>query len=128
MITIAHASAYAHDPRSAAEHLAALTGGRAAPFQPLDGAWVTHFDGGAFIELYPRTARVALRDGEVSFEPMPAAATGAGTHFNLRVDPSRAELEAICARRGLQHGWRGWGGFLDVWLDEGLLIELACSR
>lgn len=129
MVSIEHASAYAHDPRSAAEHLAALCGGSVAAFHPLPGAWVCHFGlagTGPFIELYPRTSRYALRDGEIRFEALPEPARGAGAHLNLRVDRTRAELEALCAERGLKHGWRAWAGFLDVWLDEGLMVELVC--
>jgi len=129
MVTIEHASAYAHDPQKVSEHLAALCGGRAAPFHPLPGASVCllgHDWTEPFIEFYPRSTRIALKDGGIGFEAMPAPATGAGTHLNLRVDRTRAELEAICAERGLAHGWRAWAGFLDVWLDEGLMVELVC--
>jgi len=84
MATIEHASAYAHDPEEAAKHLAALCGGSATTFSPLAGAWVCHFGksgSGPFLELYPRTARFALHDGEIRFETMRAPATGAGTHL-----------------------------------------------
>ncbi|MBL8954459.1 MAG: hypothetical protein JNK82_27015 [Myxococcaceae bacterium] len=130
MVTIEHASAYAHDPQRAAEHLAALCGGKAEPFHPNPGAWVCLFDrtwSGPFIELYPRTSRLSLKGDEITFEAMPVAAAGAGTHFNLRVDRTRPQLEQLCAERGLTHGWRAWAGFLDVWLDEGLMVELVCS-
>jgi len=127
VVTIEHASAYADDPQRAAEHLAALCGGTAAPFHPLPGGWMCMFGGGAFLELYPRTARLVSREGDVAFAELQPAATGAGAHFNLKVDRTRAELERICDERGLKHGWRAWAGFLDVWLDDGLLVELVCS-
>lgn len=128
-VELNHASAYAHDPRKTAEDLAALCGGNVVAFSPLPGAWVCQFGpvaNGPFIELYPRTSRFALHEGAIRFEAMPVPATGAGSHLNLRVDRSRTELERICAERGLKHGWRSWAGFLDVWLDEGLMIELLC--
>ena len=96
-------------------------------FHPLPGAYVCWMPGGAFIELYPRTSRLVSREGDTTFEALPAPATGAGTHFNLRVQRTRTELEQICAERKLHCTWRGWAGFLDVWLDDGLLIECVCS-
>jgi hypothetical protein len=128
MTTINHASAYAHDPRAAAEHLAALGGGRAARFEPLPGAWAVLFEGtweGAMIELYPRDKTFALRDGAIGFHDLSPPARGAGTHFNLSVDKTRQELESLCAARGLTCSWRGWAAFLDVWVDEELLVELV---
>jgi len=55
----------------------------------------------------------------------PTSQLGRVPHLNLTVDRTRAELEAICDERSLEHGWRGWTGFLDVWLDEGLMVELV---
>jgi hypothetical protein len=131
MIRINHASAHAHDPKAAAEHLAALIGGSVVPFHPLAGAWACLFEGswsGAFLELYPRTHGLhAGKGGAVGFRALAPPANGGGAHFNVTVSKSRAELEAICASRGLVCSWRGWGGFLDVWIDEDLLVELVCG-
>ena len=130
MVTIEHASVYADDPKRAAEHLAALCGGAVEAFHPLPGGWVCLFDGtwsGALLELYPRTSRLVSREGDVGFAKLRSPATGAGTHFNLKVDRSRAELERICTARGLTFSWRSWAGFLDVWIEDGLLVELVCS-
>ncbi len=132
-IRIQHGSAYAHDPEHAAGALAALTGGVARAFHPCPGAWVCFLGGddehwsGPLIELYPRSVRLASEAGEVVFRPLPPphTARGAGTHFNLAVGATRGELERICAAQGLTCSWRGWAGFLDVWLDDDLLIELA---
>lgn len=132
MVSIQHLSAYANDPQRAAEDLAALTGGSAAPFHPLPGAWVCLFDrswSGPLLELYPRTAALARGDdGAPVFSTLSAPATGAGTHVNLEVGRSRAEVERLCAERGLPCAWRGYGGFLDVWLDDGLLVECVCAK
>ena len=134
-IRIQHGSAYAHDPERAARVLAALTGGVARAFHPCPGAWVCFLGGedddwsGPLIELYPRTVRLASEDGEVVFRPLPrrGEARGAGTHFNLAVDASRETLERICAKERVACSWRHWAGFLDVWIDDDLLIELAPS-
>ena len=127
MTTIQHASTYADDPKRAAEHLAAICGGTVRRFLPLEGGWVCLFDRGAFLELYPRTARLVDLGGDVGFAELPTPATGAGVHFNLRVERTRAEVEAICARRGLRCSPRPGMGFLDVWIEEGLLVECVCT-
>jgi hypothetical protein len=129
MVTIEHASVYADHPRRAAEHLAALCGGHVEAFHPLEGAYVCLFEGdwqGPLLELYPRTARLVSRGGDIGFEELETKASGAGTHFNLKLDRTRAEVEATCRERGLPCTWRAWAGFLDVWVDEGLLIECVC--
>ncbi len=127
---INHASVYAHDPKRAAEHLAALAGGVVRSFHPCDGGWACLLEGewnGALIEFYPRTATLAHEGGHVRFEKLDPPARGGGTHFNLSLEKSRAEVEAICGARGLTHAWRDWAGFLDVWLDDELLIECVCE-
>ncbi len=130
VVTIQHASVYADDPQRAAEHLAALCGGTVESFHPLRGGWVCLFDRtwhGPLLELYPRTTRLIAVKGDVGFAKLDEPATGAGTHFNLKVERTRGELEKICAERGLKCSWRGWAGFLDVWVEDGLLVELVCS-
>ncbi len=128
---INHASVYAHDPKRAAEHLAALSGGVVRSFHPCEGAWVCLLEGdtwsGSLIEFYPRSVTLAHRDGEVRFEALARPASGGGTHFNLSLPKSRTALEQICRERGLTHGWRDWAGFLDVWLEGELLIECVCE-
>jgi hypothetical protein len=125
-VRINHGSAYARDPRAAAHHLAALSGGVVESFHPLEGAWACLLDGGwsgALIEFYPRTATLAHDEGLVLFRPLEHPAAGGGTHFNLSLPRSRADLERTCRERGLPHAWRDWAGFLDVWLEDDLLIE-----
>jgi len=36
-------------------------------------------------------------------------------------------IEVACKQVGLPHGWR-WQGLMDVWLDEGLMVELAPGK
>jgi hypothetical protein len=125
-IRLNHGSTYARDPKRVAEHLAALTGGTVQPFHPLEGAWVCLLGedwSGPLIEFYPRTATLAHDQGQVQFRPLERGAEGGGTHFNLSVPRSRATLERTCLERGLAYTWRDWAGFLDVWLEEDLLIE-----
>jgi hypothetical protein len=130
VVTIQHASAYADDPQRAAEALAEICKGRVEEFHPLPGAFVCLFGrswDGPLLELYPRTSRLVSRDGEVAFAKLKARATGAGTHFNLKVDRKRTEIEKICDQRGIPCSWRDWAGFLDVWLEDDLLIECDCE-
>lgn len=132
---INHGSAYGHEPAAAAAHLAALTGGVAAPFHPCEGAWVCFLSGkdedweGPLVEIYPRNVTLAADgEGTVSFAKMTSPARGGGAHFNLTIHRSRTELERICERRALRHAWREWAGLLDVWLDDELLIECVPAR
>ena len=130
MPSINHASVYADNPKLAAEHLAALVGGNVETFHPLPGGYACLFDGswtGTFLELYPKTHRIGLEAGKVGFFPFPEGARGSGTHFNITVDKTRSELEAICKERGLSCAWRGWASFLDVLVEDDLVIELVCK-
>jgi hypothetical protein len=131
--SILHISLNARDPAVAADHLAALVGGLAAPFHPVAGAYVCFLNGredwGApLIELYPRDVGLSLRDGKMAFRDLPDAIAATGAHVNLAVTKTRAELEDICHRRGLARHWRDWQHLLEVWLDEDLLIECVPSR
>ena len=84
-----------------------------------------------FIEIYPRNIRLAPVDGNntrprfVRVEG--GIATGAGSHVNLVVPMTAEAIEVACKQVGLPHGWR-WQGLMDVWLDEGLMVELAPSK
>ncbi len=131
MAQIHHGSAHADDPKRAAENLAAIVGGTVAPFQPLPGGWACLFDGswnGAFLELYPKTHGITANDEGPGFAELAAAPAGVGTHFNISVEKMRSEVEAICRERGLRFSWRDWAGFLDIWIDDSLLVEIVCKR
>jgi hypothetical protein len=125
---INHGSVHARAPRAAAEALAELTGGVVAPFHPCDGAWVS-FHGpeedwdGPHIEFYPPSVTLAHDDGKLAFRQTKSAPRGVGTHFNVTVPKTRRELEAICARRGIACSWRDWQALLEVWIEDGVLIE-----
>jgi hypothetical protein len=125
-VRINHGSLYARDPRGAAEHLAALAGGRVERFHPVEGAFVCLLNGDwddALIEFYPRTVTLAHDDGVVTFRRLSPPASGGGSHFNLSIPGSRGDVERACAARGLTYAWRDWAGLLDVWLEDDLLIE-----
>jgi hypothetical protein len=130
-IRINHGSTHARDPEAAARHLAALVGGVAAPFHPCEGAWVAFFGPkedweGPLVELYPATMVLARLGGRADFVPRQGDAPFPhGTHFNVSVPRSRAELEAVCAERGLACSWRGWANLLEVWVEDDLLFELV---
>lgn len=127
---IGHVSVYAHDPKAAAADLAALLGGQAVPFPPHAGAWVCFLSSARvgwefeFIEIYPRTTRLAVVEGGTRprFVPVEGGvATGAGSHVNLVLPITAEAIETACKHVGRPHGWR-WPGLMDVWLDEGLCL------
>jgi len=133
---IGHTSVYADDPQSAATMLAGLIGGRASPFPPHAGGWVCFLSASRsewsyeFIEFYPRDMQLARMPGAVRPVFMPVEggrATGAGSHVNLILPASAAQIEAACAHSGLPHAWR-WSGLMDVWLEERLMVELVPDR
>jgi hypothetical protein len=132
-VKINHGSAYARDPRRAAEHLAALTGGLARPFHPCEGAWVCFLSGkeddwdGQLLEFYPRNVLLSADGGKLVFRTTKSTPRGAGTHFNLSIPKTRAALEAKCAELGVTSSWRDWQGLLEVWLESDLLIECVPS-
>jgi hypothetical protein len=127
---INHASVYANEPKRAARLLAALTGGTVESFHPLRGAWVCLFDGtweGPLIEFYPRSVTLAQNEGTVAFRNLDPRASGSGTHFNLTLSRSRAWVESFCKTQRLVYAFRDWAGFLDVWLEDDLLVEIVCN-
>jgi hypothetical protein len=129
---INHGSAHALDPRRAAEHLAALTGGLARPFHPCEGAWVCFLRGededwdGQLIEFYPQDINLATEKGRLVFRKTKIPRNpNRGTHFNVSVPKTRKELENLCAERELVCSWRDWQGLLEVWIDDLLLLEFV---
>ena len=131
--TISHISLYADDPQFVAAALASLIGGHAAPFPPCAGGWVCFLSAARaawsheFIEFYPRHAQLARTPGAVRplFMPVEGGpATGAGSHVNLMLPMTAAQIEAACASSGLLHAWR-WNGLMDVWLEDRLMVELV---
>jgi len=128
MIRLNHLSTYARDPERAAAHLAALVGGSTRPFGSLAGGWICFLNAPSidaeFIEFYPRAATLVNVGGHPKFADLADGARGSGTHVNLSVPRPRAELEAICAARGLKCA-TGRANLLDVWLEEDLLVELV---
>lgn len=131
-VRINHSSVYSRNPQKAALDLAALTDGIAKPFHPCEGAWVCFLNdedwNSELIEFYPTQIKLGQRSGQLEFCDNPQGVNGAGTHFNLFVPKSRIDLEAICENRNLTFSWRDWASFLDVWLEEDLLIEcIPCA-
>ncbi len=127
-VHIIHSSVYASDPEKAALNVAALIDGIVKPFFPCEGAWVCflndkNWDGGEFIEFYPKSVKLSNKSGNPAFLENPEGVSGAGTHFNLSAPKNRENLESICQERNLMCALRGWGNVLDVWLEENLLIE-----
>jgi hypothetical protein len=129
-----HVSVYADDPQQAASTLAALIGGRVAPFPPHAGGWVCFLSAERagwqheFVEFYPRDTQLVRIDSQLArpkFAPVEGGrATGAGSHVNLVVPMSSDEIEVACAKVARPCGWR-WQGLMDVWLEERLMVELV---
>lgn len=126
--TLNHASVYADNPERAARLLAAIVGGTTMPFPACEGGYVCFFDdrgwNGQYIEFYPKNVTIARRDGKTVIAKSDSIASGAGTHFNISVPLMAEQLEAKVMALGLDCTWRHWGGFLDVWLESSLMLEL----
>jgi len=132
-VHIIHSSVYATDPEKAASNVAALIDGIVKPFFPLEGAWVCflngeNWDGGEFLEFYPKSMKISNNSGNPEFLKNSEGVSGVGTHFNLSVLKTRADLELICQERNLKCAPRGWGNVLDVWIEENLLIECVFNE
>lgn len=129
--TLNHASVYADDPFKVARLLADIVGGATAPFPACEGGYVCFFDGrgwnGQYIEFYPKNVKISRSDGKTIITQSNAVISGAGTHFNISVALSADQLEAKVTDLGLENSWRDWGGFLDVWLEPDLMLELLPS-
>jgi hypothetical protein len=125
---ILHVSLNARDPATAAQHLAELVGGVAIPFHPVEGAFVCFLGtkedwNGPLIELYPRTTTLVLQKGKLAFREIAEGINASGAHVNIALDKTREQIEATCDHRGIVHHWRDWQELVEVWLDDGLLIE-----
>jgi len=130
---IGHTSVYADDPFGAASSLAGLIGGVVAPFDPLPGGFVCFLDASRtewsheFVEFYPRTVQLLheLDRPRPKFFAVEGGASGAGSHVNIVLPVTSAEIDAMCSRSGLAlWGWR-WPGLMDVWLEVRLMVELV---
>jgi hypothetical protein len=125
---ILHVSLNARDPGTAARHLAEVVGGVAVPFHPVEGAFVCFLGdkedwAGPLIELYPRTTTVVLQKGKMAFREIAGGINASGAHVNIALGKTREQIESTCDRRGIVHHWRDWQGLVEVWLDDGLMIE-----
>ena len=47
--------------------------------------------------------------------------------MNLIVPMTAEAIEVACKQVGLPHGWR-WQRLMDVWLNEGLMVELVPGK
>ena len=122
-----HSSIYADNPEKAAKDLSKLISGSAKPFHPCEGAWICFLNDedwqAELIEFYPKSIRLCQQGDEVVFRAAQLSDTGVGTHFNLHIPKSRAQLEKTAHDLNLRCSWRTWAGLLDVWLEQGILIE-----
>ena len=134
--TIGHTSVYADNPQIAATIFARLIGSHAAPFPPHAGGRFCFLSASRtpwsneFIEFYSRDTQPARTPSAI--RPMfmsvdGGRATGTGSHVNVVLPASVAQIETACATSGRPHAWR-WKGLMDLWLEERLMVELVPDR
>lgn len=124
---IFHISIPAREPQVAAEALAEITGGRAFPFHPVDGAQIVFYGdaNGLAIEVYPE-------DAVLSAGPTMLAAGSAnapartGFHAAIASPLDEARIMQIASNRGwlARRCNRGPFELIEMWIDNRLLIEV----
>jgi hypothetical protein len=123
-----HLSVGVRDPKGCAEKLAALTGGKTAPFHPVDGGYVCLWGGweGQFVEFYPKGTELYATDEGGEFRAG-SASGGNSVHLNLTVEATTAEIVERAKRQGSRYVFRaGSGGPLhEVWIEEDFLVEVV---
>ena len=122
-----HSSIYADDPKKAAMDLSVLVNGSAKKFHPCEGAWICFLNDedweAELIEFYPKSIQLQQEGNEVVFKEVKLTDVGVGTHFNLHIPKTKTQLEEIAGTLKLKCSWRSWAGLLDIWLEQGILIE-----
>lgn len=128
---IHHISISAHNPQLVAEVIAQVIEGKAFPFSPVEGGFITLADDGyaTAVEVYPISIQMqpATGDDEVLFVKSAQPAEFIANHAAISVKLSEEEIKAIAK----EHGWRavtcsrGGGLFhvVEFWLENRLLIE-----
>jgi hypothetical protein len=134
---IHHVSIPARDPQRVAAVLAELMRGRAAPFGPLEGAYMAMSGDahGTMIEVYPErsTLDIPANDDQVVFGDNAAPPQTWPFHVLLSVPLEQDEIERIGAREGWRaktfgRGMQGQKPFFHVvefWVENRLMIEVA---
>ena len=133
---IHHVSIPARNPEHVAGVLAELMGGKAFPFGPLEGAFMTASGDahGTMIEVYPEqsTLEIPANDDQVVFGKQPAPQSWP-FHLLLSVPLERDQIEKIGAREGWRaktfgRGMQGHQPFFHViefWVENRFMIEVA---
>lgn len=122
-----HSSVYADNPKKAATNLSELVSGSVKKFHPCRGAWICFLNDedweAELIEFYPKSVQLHQEGEQIVFKETKLSNVGVGTHFNLHIPKSRTQLEEIADSLKLNHSWRSWASILDIWLEQGILIE-----
>ena len=124
---LVHASIYADNPKKAAKNLSVLVSGYVKEFHPCKGAWICFLNEedweSELIEFYPKSVQLHQEADEIVFKKAKLTNVGVGTHFNLHIPKTRIQLEEIANDLHLDYSWRSWANLLDIWLEQGILIE-----
>ena len=128
MIKINHVSVYADNPFGCAEKLITMLGGYVTPFPAFRGACMYYFGNGSdgLIEFYPKTHKIVQTGTSPGFAPLRQPVNGCATHINLQVEVPLEEVAEKATKLRLTNGLR-YQGFLDIWLENELLIEVTES-
>jgi hypothetical protein len=130
-----HVSIEADDPRHAAEIVAELFGGAAAPFPPVTpGSWIALAgdDRGTAIEFYPRGTEIHEVPGDhdatgLRVEPRRNNAT----HFAMATKLGQDEVLAIARREGWPAKYRKRGGafgVIEIFVEGCQMIEVLTAE
>ena len=129
---LVHSSVYADNPEKAAKHLSALVDGHVKEFHACEGAWVCFLNDedweSELIEFYPKSIQLHQDENEIVFKKTQLNNVGVGTHFNLHIHKTRAQLEEIASALKLNYSWRLWANLLDIWLERGILLECKPTK
>jgi len=127
---IHHLSISAQNPQHAAEVIAEVMNGKAFPFPPHPGSYMTIScdEHGTAIEVYPLQTVLQPGEGEndCQFKEISQPVNFTATHAAISVDSTQEKIEAI----GHREGWRvircNRDSFFDVmefWLENRVMIE-----
>ncbi len=128
---IHHLSIAAANPRRVCEVLAEILPGKAFPFPPVDGGFVTicEDDFNTLVEVYPLGTEMVPGRGreQVQFERAAQPAAYTATHAALSVAVDEQQIHNIAAREGWRAVTCDRGGLFQVvefWVENRVLIEL----
>ena len=121
---IQHVSVTADDPRSAAETVARLLGGRAVPIGPTEGTWTAFGPDpvGNMVEIMPRGSEFHRKGDHVETRKGDAI-RHSGFHVMIETPLSEEEVLAFGDGSAVR-ATHGPFDLIEFWIDDCLLLEV----